>query len=212
MAISALASMLRPLMITLRPAARAMSTIIWMRPMLEAKSATMMRPVLWATICARVSPTRLSGMVEPSRSMLVESESNARTPRSPQRANLPTSVPLSPSLRLILKSRCARSGLRACRWRPRPVDHAMAYPDEIQLKGAQPQRLGRGYDVQAGRGAHLLFGQLLPNESQGEGRPEDWDVDLPQQKSKAPMWSSWAWVSTMPWMRDLFSGCRTGRE
>ena len=120
-AISELASMLRPVTITLRPAARAMSTMAWIRPTLEAKSATMTRPGLCSTIRVSVAPICVSGEVDPSRSTLVESESSASTPRSPQRANFCTSVPRPPSARLILKS-------PVCTIRPSGVSMAMPTP------------------------------------------------------------------------------------
>ncbi len=87
----------RPATANTRPCRWAMRIACWMRWMWLAKLAMMTRPSASAKIWWKAWPTWLSEPVDPSTSEFVESAMSTRTPSSPRRASVLTSV-MRPSI------------------------------------------------------------------------------------------------------------------
>ena len=163
--------------------------------------------------CSARSRTSASEPASPSTKTLVESQTMASTPSSPRRRMASMSVGRAEQ-RVGVDLPVAGVQDRAQRRADRQavgLGDRVGEGDQVDLERAERDRaaerhLGDRHLVQ-----QAGLAQLLADQEGGEGRGVERAPSAAATASPAaPIWSSWAWVSTMPRMSSACSSMKAG--
>ena len=202
----------RPTRQTPRPAASAARITLSMRATFEAKHATATLPVRPPIRPASASFTSASEPDSPSTKTLVESHTMARTPSSPSFWIAASSVtePSTGSGSIFQSPVCSTvpSGVRIAR----PFGSGIECVSVISSTSNGPSWIVplSGTSV-ISASAHSSFSRSFSRRRKAvNGVAYSGARSCGHSHATAPMWSSWAWVSTMPTMFLAYSRMNSG--